>query len=476
MFSNNFKQKLPDIFIHSLIIVLAIAIISLIAGLSFSRYLVSDEFEHLHAAWLVSQGQIPYKDFFEHHTPLLWYLLAPIFLLFKSPILIVSSARLLILSFVALVFFLVYKITAEMFSKWSGIFAIFTLSTTFLYIQNTIEIRPDTPMIFFWLVSWFYFLKATKNDSLKYYIYTGLFLSVAFLFKQVIILALLAYLIILFFEKRKFILKNSISLIASFLFIQLIVLAIFYFLGGLNQYLNLNFWWNLKINNYYHFPIFNGLKRYLYYDWFLYLLGIMGLSIVIKKWIKEKIIKTSELLAVIFLIILALFLILLTNAPYTHYWPPILIILSMFAGNLFNHLIFVLKNRLIFKMVVIYFIFFILNNFFLGSFYTGLFNNKQQIKRIDLILEITKNNDRVFSSNGEYVPMRPHASYYWFLTDNMMAARQKNKIDINFVEYIENSDVIIWNKNIPELKNIFLNNLINEFEQYQNTDIYLRKE
>lgn len=33
-----------------------------------------DEFEHVHAAWLVSQGQTPYTDFFQHHTPLFYYL------------------------------------------------------------------------------------------------------------------------------------------------------------------------------------------------------------------------------------------------------------------------------------------------------------------------------------------------------------------------------------------------------------------
>lgn len=36
-----------------------------------------DEFEHLHAAWLVSQGQTPYVDFFQHHTPLFYYIAAP---------------------------------------------------------------------------------------------------------------------------------------------------------------------------------------------------------------------------------------------------------------------------------------------------------------------------------------------------------------------------------------------------------------
>ena len=36
-----------------------------------------DEFEHLHAAWMVSQGHLPYTEFFEHHTPLFYFLGAP---------------------------------------------------------------------------------------------------------------------------------------------------------------------------------------------------------------------------------------------------------------------------------------------------------------------------------------------------------------------------------------------------------------
>src|SRR5437762_6666300 len=35
------------------------------------RYYDTDELEHLHAAWSVAQGQVLYKDFFEHHGPLL---------------------------------------------------------------------------------------------------------------------------------------------------------------------------------------------------------------------------------------------------------------------------------------------------------------------------------------------------------------------------------------------------------------------
>ena len=37
-----------------------------------------DAMEHLHAAWLMAQGQVPYVDFWQHHAPVLWILLAPV--------------------------------------------------------------------------------------------------------------------------------------------------------------------------------------------------------------------------------------------------------------------------------------------------------------------------------------------------------------------------------------------------------------
>ena len=43
-----------------------------------------DEFEHLHASWLVSIGKIPYVDFFEHHNPLMWYITSPLFYIYEN--------------------------------------------------------------------------------------------------------------------------------------------------------------------------------------------------------------------------------------------------------------------------------------------------------------------------------------------------------------------------------------------------------
>jgi hypothetical protein len=38
----------------------------------------ADELQHFHFAWNIGQGMLPYRDFFEHHPPLLHYILAPI--------------------------------------------------------------------------------------------------------------------------------------------------------------------------------------------------------------------------------------------------------------------------------------------------------------------------------------------------------------------------------------------------------------
>ena len=43
----------------------------------YTTTLGGDTLEHIHASWLVYANFIPYKDFFEHHNPLLWYMFAP---------------------------------------------------------------------------------------------------------------------------------------------------------------------------------------------------------------------------------------------------------------------------------------------------------------------------------------------------------------------------------------------------------------
>lgn len=54
-------------------------------NLQWGRGLGWDEVEFLRATDWIRQGQVPYRDFFEHHTPLAWFLMAPFEALFHGP-------------------------------------------------------------------------------------------------------------------------------------------------------------------------------------------------------------------------------------------------------------------------------------------------------------------------------------------------------------------------------------------------------
>ncbi len=43
---------------------------------SYTLYGFRDEFQYAHAAWLVSRGEVPYLDFFDHHFPLVYHLMS----------------------------------------------------------------------------------------------------------------------------------------------------------------------------------------------------------------------------------------------------------------------------------------------------------------------------------------------------------------------------------------------------------------
>src|SRR4051812_11726916 len=45
----------------------------------FVRFYDPDELEHSHAAWSFFRGLLPYRDFFEHHTPWYYFMLSPFF-------------------------------------------------------------------------------------------------------------------------------------------------------------------------------------------------------------------------------------------------------------------------------------------------------------------------------------------------------------------------------------------------------------
>lgn len=103
-----------------------------------------DEIEFFRATDWVRQGLVPYRDFWEHHTPLQWFLFAPVSALTSSPgadaIVFMRWAQ---LPLWAAAFYFVFRLMRDFppFARWSAIAAVVASS---MFMTPAIEYRIDT--------------------------------------------------------------------------------------------------------------------------------------------------------------------------------------------------------------------------------------------------------------------------------------------------------------------------------------------
>lgn len=122
----------------------------------------NDEFEHAHAAWSVFSGLLPYKDFFEHHTPWYYFALAPFFRWFAVAESFDAARHFLIfgrlssLALTALSAGLVFLVGRLGASRRVGLLAALFFVGQPVLIHKTLEIRPDVPALLFFIGAlWF---------------------------------------------------------------------------------------------------------------------------------------------------------------------------------------------------------------------------------------------------------------------------------------------------------------------------------
>jgi hypothetical protein len=110
-----------------------------VVRLGLSKRFSIDEFQYAHAAWLVSHGKLPYRDFFEFHFPLPYLLYSPF--IGDSPGSI-AHLRWIMLAFFALASVALYRINRRYGAALALSAPIFAgTSTPFAFFAT--EIRPD---------------------------------------------------------------------------------------------------------------------------------------------------------------------------------------------------------------------------------------------------------------------------------------------------------------------------------------------
>ena len=101
-----------------------------------------DEFQYAHAAWLIADGQMPYRDFFEVHFPLVYQVLSPVFVVAGDDPTAIVGMRLGMLPFLALACAAVALLNGRQ-DRIAALAAPVLLLALPPFVTLATEIRPD---------------------------------------------------------------------------------------------------------------------------------------------------------------------------------------------------------------------------------------------------------------------------------------------------------------------------------------------
>jgi hypothetical protein len=154
-----------------------------------------DEVQHLHGAFLVSQGKLPFRDFLEQRHPVVYYALAPAARLFDgSPRALVFAVRALNLVFLVAAIAVFLRLCRPYLRDARAAWPVLVPLGCFWLARNSMEVRPDPWMALLCVVALWQWAAYLRDGRLRRAAVAGLCvgLAVAVLQKAVAFAGLLA--------------------------------------------------------------------------------------------------------------------------------------------------------------------------------------------------------------------------------------------------------------------------------------------
>lgn len=393
---SDFKNSYLSLFIE----LLAITFIGLVLTLIYNDTIILDELEHLRASYFVSLGEIPYRDFFEHHHPLIWFMFAPIMaLLPHSNLIALYTAKSLAFTFSVGSSIIIYLMVKRFMG---GIFAaVASLVIYFFYFATWYSFsifKPDTFMRFFYLCGLYNFLLYYEQRKIKNIVFAALSFATAFIFLQTA-----AFSIIPLIFPIGYMLYRQPKLWTDFAkasFIFTIVIGGFYgflyYIGALEQYWQQNFIYNAYLFDIVHPVAKSSVPQFL--------------LIIISAYASMVFVYTAHKQTPYFNI----FAILLIGETINHlYFPAVyphyLVLLFLFCGIVIAFILNTEQNKWLFRLTISGLIINLCMNFFV---LTVTNNSRSHI----YLYEYDKNPDAV-TINFDVTLFNifaPKLSYYWF--------------------------------------------------------------
>jgi len=459
-----------------------------------SRVFDPDEFEHAHAAWCVFKGMLPYKDFFEHHTPFYYYALSPFFHWFHVDLSFESARHFLIFGrclSVVLAILSVLLIIAigrlledcqGSFLKipvWAGLF----LVVQPFFFHKMVEIRPDALGLPFFLGALWFLLRGlagsmdTAKNSRWHFLGGGLCLGAAIMSTQKMLFVLpglLAGLAIwVVFAGRGGGRPDSNPLSNFNTGFRSRVLLILAFLLGLCAVVSLtwaafalhdggsDFWANnFLLNAKWKHVSHEQFRRLLAASWPALILGLLGASVALYRFFRffraePRRFESLLLLCTLFGLTVG---ILIVPGAHRQYYLMLLPIVCLFAAQGFS----VLMERTRkwarpWLLVLVLVPLTVVTVRDLADAFKS--RNDGQLAKLRYVFENTKPTDIVMDGIEGTGVFRPHALYHFFLHAEILDALPRKLVDA-YVDDLERGKIrprlIALDENLVALGTRFL--------------------
>lgn len=169
--------------------------------------LETDEVEHLHCAWMVGQGLLPFVDFWQHHSPLEWVLIAPILKLIPPTTFVFEASRLAGAFVFVLIGALGWSITKKVWGRKATLLSYLLLLMSAGILGEYFWLRPDIFMMLFLLAGVLVSLDIPgKNYTPAFFAGASFALAMSFITKQYLV-CLLPVILITWERHRRWPLK-----------------------------------------------------------------------------------------------------------------------------------------------------------------------------------------------------------------------------------------------------------------------------
>jgi len=462
------------------------------------RYFDPDEFQHLHGARQIYRGQIPYRDYFEHHTPFLHFTLTGFYPIFGEEIRVLFAARALMLVFTAAILYLTYALAKTLYGIDAGLFAALFLSYVIMFLEKTIEVRPDVPAVIFWLASLIFMVKGIQRVSSPqqpmaeaqsntrfplpnlYFMLSGLMIGVAIMFTQKTLFAFGCLLIVLawmFLDRRvRTPWRRKLKLAGIFLGSMMVPVVLtclfFYANGGLWEFINCNFIMNSRWRV--RFRPYDYIKRLLSQNPFFFAIGLSGLFAGTFRMRKKDEIAKGSFAPVLctYGLIASLFII---PVPYRQFYLLFLPLLAMYCGSVFSRMTKVSVRRKYLAVSIAI----VITAYLLVQTVDQLSQrNDGQLANVEYIMNVTTEDDTVLDGWSGFGFLRSHAYYYFFLHSEMLAMLSEKERSDDLINSLEEkrTKVVIYDGAIKTLPKEVQEYISSKYKPSGHGDIWVRAE